>query len=49
MVEAIQMVFKNYWFIYYGLPESFVFETGGRIRQSPRTIDFSALEQERGF
>jgi hypothetical protein len=27
----------------------FVFGTGGRIRQSPRKIDFSGLELERGF
>jgi hypothetical protein len=28
---------------------SFVFGTGGRIRQSPRKIDFSDLELKRGF
>ena len=31
------------------LSQSFVFGTGGRIRQSPRKIDFSGHELERGF
>jgi hypothetical protein len=30
-------------------PESFVFGTVERIRQSPGKIDFSALDHERGF
>jgi hypothetical protein len=30
-------------------PQLFVFGTGRRIRQSPRKIDFSGLELERGF
>jgi hypothetical protein len=30
-------------------PDTFVFGTGGRIRESPRRIDFSASDPERGF
>jgi hypothetical protein len=30
-------------------PITFVFGTGGRIRQSPRKIDLSALDHERVF
>jgi hypothetical protein len=32
----------------HSLPQRFVFGTGERIRQSPRKIDFSGLELERG-
>jgi hypothetical protein len=32
-----------------GNPISFVFGTGGRIRQSPRKIDVSVLDHARGF